>query len=432
MGVSIEPNVTSPPSDSKSLGWWLLVANASCVLCFYSFTAGQTAGHRGDLGRMWIAGHLVPEGRGASLYDTAQQEAALRPHLDNDTIAGLHMKGIGWLTYPPVQGLLYAPLGATSPASAQWWMVQISLCAVVVAAFGLSRTRNNHVSASVTVLTLLLQPAFLGNVASGQNATVTLAIIVVGWTFLLRDKTVLAGAVWGLLAFKPTWSLAVCWIPIATRHPRAYLGMFASGMFLVMASIAVCGPQAWIDWFEIARKVEAGYASNPDWRWARRDLVGLLEHVVGTLSPIVSWAVSGIVVVMTALILNKRASDIQGRLEGSLLFGGIVLSCTKFMYYDILMATPAFLLAWSEWPRLTRTSRSVLFILSSLFFGAFLLGNGAWPLCLPLETAATLGLWLWCIGLLLHGRSVGTHAESLRKDELEGVARNAGQRTQGA
>ena len=201
MGEPIEPNVATSTSDPKSLGWWLLVANACCALCIYSISAGQTVGHRGDLGRMWIAGRFVAEGRGASLYDPVQQEAALRPYLDDDNIAGLHMKGIGWLTYPPVQGVLYAPLGATSPAAAQWWMVQISLCAVVVAAFGLSRIHSHGVSASVAILTLLLQPAFFSNVASGQNATVTLAIIVVGWGLLLRDRAILAGAVWGLLAY---------------------------------------------------------------------------------------------------------------------------------------------------------------------------------------------------------------------------------------
>ena len=400
MGEPIEPDVITSTSNPKSLGWWLLVANACCALCFYSISAGQTVGHRGDLGRMWIAGRIVAEGKGASLYDPVQQETALRPYLDDDNIAGLHMKGIGWLTYPPIQGVLYAPLGATSPAAAQWWMVQISLCAVVVAAIGLSRIHSHGVSASVAILTLLLQPAFFSNVASGQNATVTLAIIVVGWGLLLRDRAILAGAVWGLLAYKPTWALAVCWIPMATRHPKAYFGMFASGMFLVITSMALCGFQAWIDWFEIARKVEAGYASNPDWVWARRDLTGLIEHLWGVVSPVVSWAFSAILVLITALILNKRSSDISGRIEGSLLFCGVALSCSKFMYYDILMATPAFLLAWSEWKQLTRSSAVVLTLLSSLFFGAFLFAYNTWPLCLPLETAATLGLWLWSIWLL--------------------------------
>ena len=118
------------------------------------------------------------------------------------------------------------------------------------------------------------------------------------------------------------------------------------------------------------------------------------------VSPVVSWAFSAILVLITALILNKRSSDISGRFEGSLIFCAIVLSCTKFMYYDILMATPAFLLAWSEWKQLTRSSAVVLTLLSSLFFGAFLFAYNTWPLCLPLETAATLGLWLWSIWLL--------------------------------
>ena len=405
-GESIQPDVTANDRAPKSLRWWLLIANVCVGLCIYIITAHLTVGHRGDLGRMWMAGRLVAEGRGASLYDPVQQEAALRTYLDEDTIEGLHMSGIGWLTYPPVQGILYAPFGATSPSSAQWWMVQISLCAVIIAAIGMSRVPSGGVPASVVVLTLLFQPAFFSNVGSGQNATVTLAIIVVGWSLLLRDRAVLAGAVWGLLAYKPTWGLAVCWIPIVTGYPKAYLGMFASGMVLVITSIAICGAHAWAEWFEIARQVEAGYASNSDWVWARRDLVGLLQHIFGGVSPIVSWGISAIVVLVTALVHNKRSCDISGRIQGSLLFCGVVLSCTKFMYYDILMATPAFLLAWSEWKQLTRAPALLLVILSSLFFGAFLIGYGAWPFCLPLETAATLGLWLWCIWLVMNRQAV--------------------------
>ena len=401
MGESNQPDVPTNDRAPKSLQWWLCVANACVALCFYITTAHLGVGHRGDLGRMWMAGRLVAEGQGESLYDPVQQEATLRLYLDKDTIQDLHQKGIGWLTYPPVQGILYAPLGATSPAAAQWWMVQISLCAVILAAFGMSRATSGVVPASIVVLTLLFQPAFFCNVGSGQNATVTLAIVVVGWSLLQRDRSVLAGAVLGLLAYKPTWGLAVCWIPMVTGHPRAYLGMFASGMFLVIASIAICGAHVWAEWFEIARQVEVGYASHGDWVWARRDLVGLLEHGFGKVSSIVSWGITTCVVLLTALALHQRSGKSSERIQGSLLFCGVVLSCTKFMYYDILMATPAFLLAWSEWKQLTRARAFVLTILSSLFFGAFLFAYDTWPLCLPLETAATLGLWMWCIWLLM-------------------------------
>ena len=364
--------------------------------------AHLTDGHTKDFGVQWMAGRIVAEGQGRLLYDPDQQEVVLRKQHDQDVVDDMHIDVIGgWLTYPPVQAVLYAPFGILSPPVAQWWMVQLSLGAVIATALALRRSISGGVPVSVAILTLLLQPAFFSNVAIGQNAAVTLAIIVVGWSLLVQGKDVSAGLVWGLLAFKPTWGLAICWVPLVTKHPKAYWGLMTSGLFLVMVSIVVCGGDAWGNWLEIARKIETGYSLEPKWVWMRRDLVGLVQHIFGQCSQLVSWGISGLVVLVTAVTLRKSSASVSNGIGGSLLFSAIVLTCPKFMYYDVLIATPAFLLAFSEWKNLTRTAVIVLVILATAFFWAFAFDFGAWPRSWPLETASTLGLWLWSIALLL-------------------------------
>ena len=403
-------------AGANSVRWLLIAGGAWAALCFYMMTAHLTDGHTKDFGVQWMAGRIVADGQGRRLYDPDYQEGVLRKQHDQPVVDKMQIKVIGgWLSYPPVQAILYTPLGILSPSAAQWWIVQLSLGAVIVTALALSRSINGAVPASVAILTLLLQPAFFSNIALGQNAAVTLAIIVVGWCLLVHGKDVSAGLVWGLLAFKPTWGLAICWVPLVTKHPKAYWGLMTSGLFLVMLSIVVCGGDAWGNWLEIARKIETGYSLDPTWVWMRRDLVGLGQHIFGQFSPLVSWGVSGMVALVTAVTLRKSSASVSGGLGGSLLFSAIVLTCPKFIYYDVLMATPAFLLAFSEWKTRTRTAGIVLMILAIGFFGAFAFDFGAWPLCWPLETASTLGLWLWSIALILMRAPVGQGPEARKE-----------------
>ena len=62
----------------------------------------------------------------------------------------------------------------------------------------------------------------------GQNAQFTLLILVWGWCLAAKGHELRAGAVWGLLAFKPVWAVAFLLVPIVLRRWRMLFGMVAA------------------------------------------------------------------------------------------------------------------------------------------------------------------------------------------------------------
>ena len=400
----LSTGVAAAPEELRHRRQWhgpFLFVVTWAVVLIYAMTAHLTNGQRADFGREWMAGRLIVSGQGRFLYEPDHQQAVLGPQLDDESLARLYIPGVGWLTYPPVQGLVYAPLGALPPKAAQWCVVELSLAAVVLAGLALSRSTAGTVSAPAIVLAVLLQPAFFCNVGLGQNAALTLILIFGGWCLGKQGQWLTAGLVWGCLAYKPTWGVAVVWIPLALGQPRAYLGMFLSAATLALLTLPFCGIDAWFSWWEVARRVETGYADVVKWEWMRRDLTGLIRQTLGDIHPLWGWIGLILVVMVTAIVWRRSAGTSLRLTRDALVLSAVVLTCPRFMFYDIVMAAPAMVVALSEWTGLSKWSRVILLALVLAYFAAFPLGYGAWPLFWAVETASILGLWLWCVWQLV-------------------------------
>ena len=210
---------------------------ALTFLAVYASMAHQTAGHYQDFCLQWLSARLVVTGQGPQMYEREVQLAELARHYSpefvEDNFGKQPMYGP---TYPPTLGVLFAPLGLLSPAQAQWVVVELSLVLVLVASLALSRITDGRITWETAVVATCTLPPFCCALALGQNTALSLAIVTIGWLCLTRERPVLAGAVWGLFALKPTWGLAVVWIPLVVGRPRAYLGMAASAAALVALS----------------------------------------------------------------------------------------------------------------------------------------------------------------------------------------------------
>lgn len=177
--------------------------------------------------------------------------------------------------------------------------------------------------------------------------------------------------------------------------------MFLSAAALSLLTLPFCGIDAWISWFEVAHRVESGYAEVLKWEWMRRDLTGLMNQCFGPTHPLLGWIAMTAVVVVTATAWRRSASHPHHPARDALILSAIVLSCPRFMYYDIVMATPAMLVALSGWNDLAKGARIVLSALILAYFAAWPLGFGVWPWFWPVETASILGVWLWCLWQLI-------------------------------
>ena len=82
---------------------------------------------------------------------------------------------------------------------------------------------------------------------AGQNAFLTLALLL-GGVGLLGRRDFAAGAILGLLSYKPQLALMVPVALLAARHWRALAGAAVSASFAVALSAATFGLAPWWDW----------------------------------------------------------------------------------------------------------------------------------------------------------------------------------------
>jgi hypothetical protein len=320
----------------------------------------------------WVMGRDDPKAAEAAASFVAPLAArdplgatALTAAADHDAEPRLDLvttKRVGGPLYPPINAFVYAPLGALPPRLAYRLQQGLNVALVFVAAFGLSYLSRGRIWCPVAAGLLFLYPGFAGSINLGQNATLTLAILVWGWALLSRGREALGGCVWGLLAFKPVWALAFFLVPVLTRRWRMALGMGLTGALAALATLPVVGLSSWLDWLAVGREAAQLYNVEENWIFLSRDLLSIprrwlfdfkatthAEREKEWLRPaLLGWALLALVLEVTARLVVLRwrqaARAIDGPPAAVILLGAWML-CYHFMYYDVLLtALPVFLL----------------------------------------------------------------------------------------
>ncbi len=220
--------------------WWLwlweLSAVAWALLASY-FTLGRNGhldwtGHA--LGRdfinSWTAGHLILSHQ---VHDIFQPDLFLAHEQDLfDPDLPFHF----W-SYPPPNLFLVAPLGLTSyfGGLVAWSVAGMAALGVAARAW----TRDPW-----TWALLMLAPAAATNIGLGQNGAFTAAILIGGLSLIDR-RPIAAGALLGLLIFKPQIALL---LPVAVLAGRRWRTMGAAAVVVVAVvalSALVFGLDAW-------------------------------------------------------------------------------------------------------------------------------------------------------------------------------------------
>jgi hypothetical protein len=341
-----------------------------------------------DFGAQWLMGHMVAEGRGPELYNRRVHREVLEAaypaadgrtdakKTDTDELLGWMMgsedpaSDLGGPLYPPVHGMLFAPLGALPPRVAYRVLQLLILVLVFVNGWLAERLTGGGVWWPVAAALLMLFPGFNGTINLAQNAILTLTVVAAGWWQLRAGHPWRGGILWGLLAFKPVWAAAFLLVPLLTRRWKFAAAMVLTGGLLSAASLPLVGWQAWLDWLAVGRIASAEYARQESWIILSRDLLGIPRRWMLTyhnniatdpqpLQPaatLLGGALWLSVVAGTAALALWRRHRVQGFAgpgAAFLLLGGY-FACYHFMYYDVLVAAlPVALLftePWRGWP----------------------------------------------------------------------------------
>jgi hypothetical protein len=203
------------------------------VLGFYIWTGGVDP--RGepvgsDFVSFWAAGKMALAHRAAEVYVPQSHLAAERAYFGS---------ALGWYAffYPPIFLLACMPLGLLPyfVALGIWLVSTFAACAAALRALA---PRFAH------PLTLAAAPAVFSVVGHGQNAFLSTALFAAG-TRLVESQPWLAGAVFGMLCFKPQLALLAPLALLVTGRWRALAAFTATVAALAGLSACVFGLDAW-------------------------------------------------------------------------------------------------------------------------------------------------------------------------------------------
>ena len=304
---------------------------------------------------------------GNPLFAAAVQQRS-RETLSPELIETVTKPAIGGPLYPPIQAFYYAPIGLIDRPLVAYHVFQVILMlSVVFAGLGIKYLTQGRIWWSVGTLLVLIYPGTRAGLDLGQNPTVTLVIVIWGWVLASRGYNVAGGMVWGLLAFKPVWGLALFLVPLLTRRWRFCFSMVLTGICLAAATVPFVGIQSWFDWLTVGKEASETYNVNRNWIMLSRDLQGIPRRILHDftlpeperdtpLASALAWSLWGFVFLSTVTI-HLRWGD-RGRVTGigtCFLFLGAYLTCYRFMYYDALLSLVGVVVLLAEPARLLRT-----------------------------------------------------------------------------
>jgi Glycosyltransferase family 87 len=218
-----------------SLFFFVLVAGA------YLYTAnwGEAVPRDGTslvVGRDFL--NFWMYGRAALTPDPGRFYDAVAYNQELATLLGASYPGQNW-SYPPSVMLPALPFG-------QLTYVQALLCWTLLGAALFFFVARRHLNDPRLLLALLLSPAAVLCVISGQSSLVT-ATMLIGIFACLDRRPIVAGVLIGLLTLKPQLGLLFPVMLLASGRWRVFIVAAVMSIAIAAVTAALFGPQVWTD-----------------------------------------------------------------------------------------------------------------------------------------------------------------------------------------
>ena len=187
-------------------------------------------------------------------------------HRALEALLGPNYPGQNW-SYPPGIMFFAAPFG-------QFGYLPALLHLDAARWRDLVRGRAPHLADNRLLAALMLSPAAMLCVISGQSSLITAAMLITIFVWLDR-RPIVAGILIGLLTLKPQLGILFPVMLIASARWRVFASAAVTALALVAATALVFGPQVWIDFVTKGLPVEQSRAGRSR---AYRDAV-LSDHL---------------------------------------------------------------------------------------------------------------------------------------------------------
>ena len=281
-----------------------------------------------DFINYWSGAWLALHERAKGVYDFDAF------HLFETSVVGSHLDSYHY-SYPPVLLLLTAPLALIPyvPALGVW-----------LAATWYAFYRALKAASGEGVLLLsLATPALFVNAVGGQNGALTAALLC-GGLVLLDRRPVVAGLLFGCLAYKPHLAVILPFALIAGRRWSTVVTTGATAVVLVAASVALFGVQCWLDYLHNLGILRAAILEDGTGVWHRMVSMFVFARRLGA-DVQTAYAVQAVFAVLAAIVVARSWwRDDAAPVRNALVVMGTCLVTPYLQDYDLVMS--AFVAVW--------------------------------------------------------------------------------------
>jgi hypothetical protein len=240
--------------------------------------------------------------------------------------------------YPPVYLLLVVPFAALPVG---WSLLLSQLAQFAALAWALRKLASDK-SWLFFLVAAFLAPAASNNVVAGSNALLVAALIV-GGTALVSTWPLLAGALIGVLVFKPQYAPLPFLALLAAGEGRALAAALASAALLCLLSAVLFGPSLWLDWFNVYLHPQTVAGVNAtDWGHMWDESVSTCVTLLG--APHWLAMAAQILAAAVAIVFTWRAFRSENPQRLAILCCAVLLASPHLSNYDLILLALAALL----------------------------------------------------------------------------------------
>ncbi len=215
----------------------------------------------------YTVGAMIQSGQGVGIYPPAGAESFFGAPFDNfckHLLPYLPKESVAIYMYSPLLALLFAPFSLL-PAPAAMVIYQV-ICILMLIGVGLLlRGRDYKKVAAFVFMSALFCPVFHTLLIGQLGILYGLGPLALAYFCLIKNKHLLAGLSFSLLALKPQFlptALLVCAALLFCRKPKATIGLVLGMVAFAAVNIATCGQNLFIAWFHNFKMADAIYAKE--------------------------------------------------------------------------------------------------------------------------------------------------------------------------
>ncbi|MGO9702894.1 MAG: glycosyltransferase family 87 protein [Xanthobacteraceae bacterium] len=318
----------------------VLIASAAGFL-YLVVTANGLVDRQGrplgtDFSDVYAAGTYVLDGDPEAPFDPARQ------HAREQQIFGEATPFYGW-HYPPfflfaAAALALMPYGI---ALAAWQAVTLGLYLLTIRAIVRSPLQDNLAFQRADwILLALAFPAVLINVGHGQNGFLTAALL--GAALLQLDRRpILAGILFGLLAYKPQFGLLIPVVLAATGRWRSFATAAVTVALLALATTFAFGPHVWQAFSDSTRFTRVVALEQGDTGWYKIQSLFAWARMWGASVTVAYALQAALIVALGAALIWLWRSTAPYPLKAAALCLAAILATPYTFDYDMMVLAPA-------------------------------------------------------------------------------------------